>query len=215
MKIELLKREYSEDVIEEEMDVFMYCIDKIINYPYIVKVNSLPLERELIFESSQGLLLDQHYGFYPHVTCSNVGTSNIIELGYQPNCYFVTRAYQTRHGNGPMTNFDIPHKIELNPLETNVTNEFQGNFRVSLLDLDLLKYGLMKERYITSNKSSHTLVITCLDQVKNDYRFTHDGNIVNCDNENEFVSYIANILGFQNVLVSNSDKSENIKTFIL
>lgn len=215
IKIELLKKEYAGEFTEEEMDVFMYCVDKITHNSHIAKVNCLPLSRELIFEGSQGLLLDQHYGFYPHVTCSNTGTSNILELGYEPECYIITRAYQTRHGNGPMTNSDIPHNIKLNPLETNITNEFQGNFRVSLLDLDLLEYGIMKDGYISKNKIKHTLVITCLDQVTEDHRFTYKGKIVSCTSENDFIKSIADILGFQNVLVSYSDKSENIKMFTL
>jgi len=131
------------------------------------------LDRELIFEGAQGIMLDCDYGFFPHVTRSSTTSKNVWELIKKYNIpvsdattYYITRAYQTRHGNGYMTNEGLDTSyIKENPNETNIYN-YQGNFRKSILDLDLLKYALSCDRYhnpVTQSKKK--IVITCLDQV--------------------------------------------------
>ena len=35
---------------------------------------------DYIFEGSQGLMLDQRYGFFPNVTRSNIGCKNIVDI---------------------------------------------------------------------------------------------------------------------------------------
>ncbi len=194
---------------DEQIDVFKHCVKYITEHRNINLTYGIPKNKELIFEGSQGLLLDQHYGFFPHVTRSNTGSTNIAELGYIPEFWCVTRAYQTRHGNGPMTNEDIEHKFELNPLETNVFNDFQGKFRVSLLDLDLLEYAIIKDSLISRHRDN--LVITCLDQIENDLRFTFKGNIHIAKDELSFCNIIASLLKFKNVWISKSDESHNLK----
>ena len=191
---------------------FVKCVERITMSDNIHIFDELPFVNAKIFESSQGLLLDQNYGFFPHVTRSSVGTTNILDLGYRPECYAVTRAYQTRHGNGPMTNTHILHKIKANPLETNVHNEWQGEFRTSILDLDLLKYGISKDYYL--NRNRHTLVITCIDHVLDDLRMTINGQIYHASSERDFLTTIAEHLKFEHVLTSRSDLSENITTFL-
>lgn len=154
-----------------------------------------------VFEGSQGLLLDQHTGFFPHVTRSNVGMKNIGKMLRDfraMNVFLITRAFQTRHGNGPMTNEFIPHNIKDNPKETNVLNKYQGVFKRALLDLDLLKYGIEKDPYIKFNKK--TLVITCLDLVENEHRYTVNGDIVSHPDEDSFVNGISKELGIENVI---------------
>jgi adenylosuccinate synthase len=153
-----------------------------------------------IFEGSQGLLLDKDIGFYPHVTRSNVGTKNIYDMTFQRNMhqFLITRAFQTRHGNGPMTNEFIPHNIKENPKETNKFNAYQGEFKKSLLDLDLLKYGLSQDHGIHPEQA--TLVITCLDLVENEHRYTVDGEIVSHFDEDSFVEGISRELGVANVI---------------
>lgn len=191
--------------------VFNDYLEAIRTAPQIKLFEELPFVNSKIFEGSQGLLLDQNYGFFPHVTRSNVGTPNILDLSSRPDCYAVTRAYQTRHGNGPMTNTHIPHKIKANPLETNVYNEWQGELRTSILDLDLLKYGISKDYYL--NKNRHTLVITCIDHILDDLRMTINGQLYQAEDEGAFLTKIAETLKFDHVLTSHSDRSELIRTF--
>jgi adenylosuccinate synthase len=165
-----------------------------------------------IFEGSQGLLLDQSIGFFPHVTPSNTGTKNIREMvpNDAPYLYLVTRAYQTRHGNGPMTNEHLPNKIKDNPNDTNVQNEFQGAFRKSILDLDLLKYGIERDPYIR-NTENRTLVITCLDLV-GEYKYTIDGEVQECETMDEFLRGISTYLNIPEVIAC-SDAEGNFETF--
>lgn len=104
-----------------------------------------PTEYEdIIFEGAQGILLDQQYGFFPHVTPSNCTSQNAVEIleGWGIQCetywYYVTRTYQTRHGNGPISNRMFFDFID----QTNKDNRFQGEFKRGYLDLGLLSYAL-------------------------------------------------------------------------
>ena len=105
-------------------------------YPKNIKRRLGPPDfyHDTIFEGSQGLLLDQHHGFFPNVTRANVGLENVESftgLNDIYEVYLVTRAYQTRHGNGFMTNENRPHNITENIEETNKEHEYQGKFRRS------------------------------------------------------------------------------------
>lgn len=156
--------------------------------------DGLPNANNYIYEGSQGLLLDQNIGFFPHVTRSNTGTKNILELStWAPTLMLVTRAFQTRHGNGPMSNEHIPHNILDNDKETNIMNKYQGEFKKSLLDLSLLKYAMNKDDGIRTSYRKQ-LVVTCLDLVKNEYRYTIDGEIVGHANEDSFIDGIKKYL---------------------
>lgn len=149
-----------------------------------------------IFEGSQGLMLDQNIGFFPNVTRSNTGSKNILGLGFAPKPILITRAFQTRHGNGYMTNENIPHNITDNPLETNVLNKYQGKFRKSLLDLSLIKYAISRDNYLRRNKDKE-LVVTCLDLIKNEYRYTINGEIIAHSDEDSFISGIKKYLDIE------------------
>lgn len=97
--------------------------------------------------------------------------------------------------------------------ETNVDRKWQGKFRRSLLDVDLLEYAINKDKNIAISKNK-TLVITCLDHISK-YRFTHKGNIVDCVNEEDFVTKIADILEIENVMTNNSPDSKDFKKMYL
>jgi len=164
-------------------------------------VDELPRNDHYIFEGAQGLLLDQHNGFFPHVTRSNTGTENLKRIK-NLELYCVTRAYQTRHGAGPMTNLTIRHHIKSYDLETNVTSQYQGAFRKSALDLTLLKYGIMRDGRIKSNPR-RVLVITCIDQM-NEYLYTIDGKLRSEDSAGTFGLVVASYLGFTKFILVNS-----------
>lgn len=169
----------------------------------------------LIFEGSQGLLLDQHIGFFPNVTRSNTGSRNIVEMGYKPEIFLVTRAYQTRHGNGPMTNLELndDYEIQEDPMETNHDNEYQGEFRRSMLDLDLLYHGISSDPYIAQQhrNGTVTLVVTCLDHLDKWYSFTVEGQRYDFKTKEDFVREIGKTLGIKNLMISESPESEYIE----
>jgi adenylosuccinate synthase len=175
--------------------------------------NSSNLIDTHILEGSQGLLLDPEIGFFPYVTR---GSLSVFDYSSPSEIYYVTRAYQTRHGNGPMTNEDIPHKIELDKHENNITNKYQGNFRRTLLDLDLLNYSFQKQK---ETYSTNTLVITCLDHIQTDkYRYTSNGKIIQCSNRDDFVEQIyRGFKGknkFRRLIISDNAETENMRVEI-
>jgi len=218
IKLKLIRKYYNYD----EENYFNLLLDFFEACEYITNLSNIQIVSDnyfsyntsnVIFESSQGLMLDQNNGFFPHVTRSNVGINQARKVAFYINkniedVYYVTRAYQTRHGNGPMTNENLSYNIKEDSNETNVHNKYQGNFRKTILDLDLLKYVLMKEQSDTIKNKY--LVITCLDHIENQYKFTLNKKIVECTNKKDFIEKISNILQFNNVYISESPYSESI-----
>lgn len=99
----------------------------------------------IIFEGAQGLLLDQTYGEFPFVTPSNTGLKNVAtfirDVGSKSSItpVYCTRTFLTRHGDGPFTEENpFVEKIDVNDA-TNVTNEYQGRFKIGILDVDKMK----------------------------------------------------------------------------
>lgn len=201
IKLDLIKQYYSS--IDINVRPFLHACFELINSGHIKITQGFPIDGPYLFEGSQGLLLDQDIGFFPHVSRTNTGSKNILNMGIEPDIVLVTRAYQTRHGNGPMTNEFIPHNIKLNPYEKNPSDNCQGEFRRALLDLDLLKYAINKDDYIRRAKSK-SLVITCLDLIKNEYRFTANGEIKIFLDEYEFVNAIKDFLDIHDIYLSKA-----------
>ena len=113
----------------------------------------------------------------------------------------VVRAYQTRHGNGYMSNEGISTKyIKPNPTETNVDTGNQGTFRKSVLDFDLLSYAISCDRQHNTFYDKK-LVITCLDQIDGDKIPITKGNELHLATPKEIGQWL-NIP----VITSNSDE---------
>jgi len=156
------------DMVEDQLQYFDQQIDR--NLFEIAPYEMLMDYDTLIFEGSQGILLDMDHGFFPNVTYANTTSKNAIEickkLGIGPEIYYVTRCYQTRHGNGWMSpTGDI--KLIKNEEEINITNEWQGKFRIQELDYDLLNYALEIDSEYTNTIDEviiKHLYVTCLDQ---------------------------------------------------
>jgi len=215
LKYQSIKEYYCFD---NRIDIFkQYDIDFFEHVKYVTRNKNIikghpepPYKHETyIYEGSQGLLLSENIGFYPHLTRGHVDTTNITFLETYDELYLVTRAYQTRHGNGPMTNENIPHNIQDNQYESNKENDWQGKFRRSLLDLDLIEYAINSDGQI-KHCENKTLVITCLDLIKNEHRFTHKDKIINCINQEDFLNKISEILKIKKILYNDSPYS---KTF--
>jgi adenylosuccinate synthase len=130
----------------------------------------------LIFEGAQGLQLDMNLGKFPHVTRSLTGLPNMVDIALEAgigeiDVIYMTRAYGTRHGAGPM-----PHEIGTTPPgfaevvdKTNVWNDWQGNIRYGLLDLDGMKDVIGRDLDRVSRCDvicRPSIGITCLDQLK-------------------------------------------------
>lgn len=106
-----------------------------------------------VFENGQGILLDQNNTeYYPHLTPSNTGIKNPLEvisnMQSKPEievCY-VTRTYLTRHGAGRLDRECEKSKInpEMQDL-TNVSNPHQGILRYAKLNESSLAERILKD----------------------------------------------------------------------
>lgn len=185
-KLKMISRLYV-DIIKDDqrplyMDILLGEIDKfgeaIKSLPPLFAYTgyeALRNYKHIIFEGSQGILLDMNHGIFPNVTYAETTSKNASEIcrkiGVVPEVYYVTRCYQTRHGNGYMSSED-PVTLINNEEETNISNQWQGDFRTGELDYDLLNYALAVDDSNTFLKEKN-LVITCLDQ-RPDFRFDAD-----------------------------------------
>jgi adenylosuccinate synthase len=143
------------------------------NYNYLYKFN------DWIFEGSQGILLDMDHGVFPHVTYSNTTSKNVWSIlknfdwdDYKtPKIYYITRAYSTRHGNGPFIEEEI--NLVNNEEETNVNNKWQKEFKIANIKYKDLIYAIDVDNIYSGRKGLKTLVVTCLDQMPEGFEFKY------------------------------------------
>lgn len=122
-----------------------------------------------VFEGAQGIMLDQDFGFFPNVTRSHTTSRNAMQIIKEnnlpePDVYYVMRSYLTRHGNGYMPG-EFPIKLSNNEKETNVNNEWQGDFRKGFHSNDLICYVLDCDSVYSKN-CNRNFVVTCMDQTQ-------------------------------------------------
>lgn len=93
------------------------------------------------FEGSQGTLLDERYGWFPHVTYGDMTALGAYQVagGSPIRVVGVTRCYQTRHGAGPMPTENTCRITE----HDNGASEWAGAFRTGFLDLPTLSRAAM------------------------------------------------------------------------
>jgi len=130
----------------EQLEAFVGTV-RIVGSGYLPE-HILSKDGTVVVESSHGVLTDRYYGFHPFVSrlrtlpqrtlnlLTSVGyDGEVIRLG-------VTRAYQIRHGAGPMVTED-PELVErLLPGSAKETNRYQGKVRVGPLDFVALRYAI-------------------------------------------------------------------------
>lgn len=122
----------------------------------------------IIFEGSQGLLLDMDCGFMPHCTPSRVGLNGVPEKFLQDaEVFMVMRSYLTRHGNGyNPSRADMVREYFSIDEPTNRDDGFQGVF----------KYGLFEENMLRRVFDRHHI-----DNWKNQYGLTINGVVTHLD----------------------------------
>ncbi|MBL3657914.1 adenylosuccinate synthetase [Fulvivirga sediminis] len=168
-----VKQLYKKELETYHQDDYVQCCQSIEAFYGVKSFSEIQDSYDhFIFEGSQGIMLDTKHGFHPHTTWSNTTSKNAIELlvdhfgnAQSADLYYVTRCYQTRHGNGPMSS--TPEvQLQNHEKEANVTNEFQGEFRTTALDPELLNYALTCDKHYHHNLPIRKkLIITCLDQL--------------------------------------------------
>ena len=139
--------------------------------------------KNLIFEGSQGIMLDMDFGIFPNVTYGNVTSKNALEVmnkvfsGYtreQLDIYYITRCYSTRHGAGWMPREMSPTPTLINTQEEiNYYNQWQTHFRVQEIDYSMLNYTLNIDSQFVDYRVKKNLVVTCMDQ-RPGFNFEYD-----------------------------------------
>lgn len=123
----------------------------------------------VVVESSHGILTDHFQGFHPHTSAIRtlpcftqdmlrdaMYDGEIVNLA-------VTRAYQIRHGAGPMPTADPEMSECLLPGSSKKENRYQGKVRVGSLDLVLLRYAIA---CAGGPSAFHGLAVTWFDQIQ-------------------------------------------------
>jgi adenylosuccinate synthase len=111
---------------------------------------TLPASDFVVLEGAQGILLDREHGFFPHVATTQAtraaAEQALVELGlgdHPREVWGVTRAYHTRHGDGPFPSESDAWRTRV-PEQHNGEGPWQGAFRVGPLDTVLARHGLAK-----------------------------------------------------------------------
>ncbi len=183
------------NIFQEEISYFNHAIKKLVFKikPYTFLKNY----QNLVFEGSQGIMLDMDHGIFPHVTYSNTTSKNALEicrkLGIDDiEIYYVTRCYQTRHGFGWMSNRKEIELVNTND-EINTYNEWQREFKIGEIDYDLLNHAFRIDNIYSENIIKN-LVVTCLDQRPG---FNFDYNRLEIKFNHIFCSYSADSENFK------------------
>lgn len=144
--ISLLKNKFPADYTADQFKDLVKQV-RVVDRGYLAR-DILSLPGTVVVEASHGILTDKYYGFHPHTTTlrtiPQVTHQMIEECNYDGKVFKlgVTRAYQIRHGAGPMVT-DSPDMVEeLLPGSNKDENRWQGKVRVGPLDLIALKYSI-------------------------------------------------------------------------
>lgn len=156
-----LPRHWSPD--KEELDTTWSLYSEILNFFTVDErpATNLKEESTVVFEGSQGLLLDPKIGFFPHVTWADLTSFNARKVARSLGAFEtienigVTRCYSTRHGEGPFPSFSQKLTTTLED-PNNPENCWQGGMRFGALDLPLLAYAC-------SADAVNSIAVTCLD----------------------------------------------------
>lgn len=121
----------------------------------------------VVFEGSQGVLLDRFIGFHPYTTKVDATPAPALSLlkkyAYAGGrtVYGVIRGYHTRHGTGPFVT-ESPDLTQHLPDSYNGDHGWQGRFRSGSLDLIALRYALES---CGGTNTFDGIVLTCIDRV--------------------------------------------------
>ncbi len=243
-KLELIRKEYIDKRIEQLdlkssndnlinilfdaniIEHFIYDVDN--NFKSKIELSNIESILENyqtpIFEGAQGLMLSEDYKYFPYVTHSKTGLSNVIDLLEKAkSCeldievIYVTRSYLTRHGAGPLPN-EIKEKPYKNITDlTNIQNEFQGVLRFAPLDIDLLSENIENDynkiRFKSKNKKiniNKSIAITCLDQIDNNKAQYYKDNNFLLKNTDEFIEDILSKINPDNCYLSYGVSGDTI-----
>lgn len=109
-------------------------------------------DETILFEGSQGMLLDELRGFNPHTTWADLSPKHarliLHEAGMSDKLehWPVIRSYMSRHGAGPMPSEAIPTLVPDD--KHNVPNQWQGPLRKGAPDFPMWRSSLMFPSFV-------------------------------------------------------------------
>ncbi len=174
--------------LEEELERLYNLGQKI--KPYITDTfsyidDAVKLDKKILFEGAQGILLDIDYGSYPFVTSSSTAMAGVftgagLSTGVIDERLGIVKAYTTRVGAGPFPTeiFEpIGEKIQQIGHEFGATTGRKR--RCGWLDLPMLKYAV-KASALTSIVLTKVDVLSGLEELKVCYAYIVDGKQYDC-----------------------------------
>ena len=162
---------FEENSISTSLEGWIESVHTISKFIEIADIDFLNGYSNIIFEGSQGILLDQKHGVMPFCTPSNTTSKNAIDIISKLNIdvrdimvNYVCRPYITRHGNGPLlTATPIINVDDSN----NPWNDFQKSFRACKFDICLLEHSLRIDN-IYSKNCNHRLIFSHANELSDD-----------------------------------------------
>lgn len=201
-----------------------YRMDTLLKY---IKLNhQLPSASVLLYEGAQGLALDEYLGVFPHVTRSVTGLPNAVISAIESGAttihpIYVTRAYMTRHGAGPLLHEG--EYITNTPLtdDTNVYNEWQGKFRYAPLNLLAMRNYIYRDLDRTKtiplpeNVSilSPTIAVTCIDKLGDKVGMYNTRNTYRLVSKTDLTTYIGTELGYPVAYGGHGPSADLVRTY--
>lgn len=151
--------------IEETLQIYSRMAGAITVGDSSVIADALATGKQVLFESSQGVLLDERSGFLPYVTGSDVtsgGAHRLLDsIGAPADRYTlgIVRAYMSRHGAGPLITEDKLLTSKIIEEHNSSQHQWQGVFRIGWFDPIAISYA------IEATNGVDGLAVTCIDQI--------------------------------------------------
>lgn len=202
---------YASDYWNIERDNYLDRKFKQCYYQLLSRQRGLSLDNYevLVYEGSQGLLLDMESEYFPNVTPSHTDLSTITNVLCNPNTeiYFCSRVYNTRHGNGynPVDPESVDCFYTIEDI-CNPPNKYQGTMKYGLLELSLFK----TLRNIDTLYAEVNMVFTHCDKIKNKMVYIDEYGDTHCKSLESFAKMIKDNFVLDNVYGSFSDKSNSV-----
>lgn len=108
------------------------------------------MKGDAVVECSHGVLTDSNVGLNPHTsairTLPSFTEKMLRDAGYRNRISHlaVHRAYEIRHGAGPLPTYDSEFTARMLPGSHKDENRWQGVVRAGALDINLIRYALSK-----------------------------------------------------------------------
>ena len=149
---------------EKNKDYIINCYSNLIDSDLlniVDSINTFHKDGNILFEGSQGLLIDRNYGIKPNTTCmdtTNKFASKLAnDLNVEVEKYGCIGAYNSRHGMGLLPTYDRTLDIK----DLNQTpSYYQGSPRYGWFDCILARYS-------QSILQNDYLFMSCLDNLSN------------------------------------------------